>query len=103
MDWEKDCKKCGMCCTACFVVDGKHTRPKKLICKYIADDNTCMVYKNRKDVVGCAAADEIKHCLPIGCAFGGTAEVTSGDELFITPPKQLVGVLLSGVFKWRYA
>jgi hypothetical protein len=91
-----------MCCTACFVIEGKFIRPKKLVCKYLSDDNSCPIYNNRKETLVCLAAKDLGFSRPVECAFGGLAKTTDGTELFITPPKELVGLLLTGIFKWRY-
>lgn len=105
LDYEKDCKQCGKCCTPSFRVNGWAVSLKNLRCKYLNDDNTCSVYGNRRDYMWCMRPFE----LPVehrqrACAFGG--EVIELSDNFVLkflddPPEEFVGTLIAGFLKWR--
>ncbi len=101
MDWEKDCKKCGGCCTACFKHNNEIIRPINLICKYINDDNTCPIYNNRREIAGCFTAQEIGNSRPQNCVFGGNARMVNNKEFLNNLPDGKAGLSLAGIFKWR--
>jgi len=104
VDYERDCKKCGKCCSPQFWVNTDYTRFKRLKCKYLDSANLCTIYHERKKRVGCFSPHEYpSYFYPDGCAFGGAIqEIEDGEDLILlNPPEYFIGILLTGLFEWR--
>jgi uncharacterized cysteine cluster protein YcgN (CxxCxxCC family) len=104
IDYERDCKRCGKCCSPQFLFRGNLVRFKNLRCRYLGADNLCTIYEYRKEVVGCYLIVELpKELIPMGCAFKGSVpdiDVTP-DDILKHFPDWFAGTLITGLFDWR--
>jgi uncharacterized cysteine cluster protein YcgN (CxxCxxCC family) len=106
IDYERDCKRCGKCCSPKFLSDENYIFLKGLRCKYLNDDNLCSVYDARKEIKGdtCLTVGESGiHARPVGCAFDGTAKEVdyTVEQLLESASIWFYGVLITGMYQWR--
>lgn len=72
--YETLCRKCGLCCHVKIgLSDGNYVIHPTITCKYLTDDNKCVVYDRRfKCDVKCYTHEEMinkDYLLPEGCPY----------------------------------
>jgi uncharacterized cysteine cluster protein YcgN (CxxCxxCC family) len=105
IDYERDCKRCGKCCSPILHYQGKLVRINGLVCKYLGPDNQCVVYDKRKSIMGCFSPyDTPFEMRPKSCVFGGGADVLTDNEaarFLLNPTEELMVAVCSNLFYWR--